>query len=277
MRTRLTILCENTVNKPVQAIGEHGFACLIETPSGRFLFDTGQGLGILHNAELLQARLEEIDGIILSHGHFDHAGGLLPVLTRCGPKNVYAHPALFTPRYWVGRYERRANGLPFNRSEAEAAGACFLFEPSFHQLAPGIWLSGEVPRLDLTHIGDSALQAEGADGDLHPDPLSDDLSLVLESPRGLVVLTGCAHAGLPNILNHVCTQTGQKRIYAVIGGLHLAPAADDHFMAAVSALQKYRVQRIGVAHCTGSRRAAELLHQFPDAVFFASVGSTFDL
>jgi len=277
MPTRLTILCENTVGKPLQALGEHGFSCLIESPAGRFLFDTGQGLSILHNADLLQAKIDHLDGIILSHGHFDHGGGLLPVLSRTGPTNVYAHPDIFTTRYWVGRYERRANGLPFSRSEAEAAGARFQLDSSFRQLAPGIWLSGAVGRLDPTHAGDGALQAEAPGGSLHPDALNDDLSLLLDSPRGLLILTGCAHAGLPNILDHVRLKTGRKQIYAVIGGLHLGPAGDDHFQAAVVALHDARVQRIGVAHCTGARRSAELLKHFPEAVFFASVGSTFDL
>lgn len=277
MQPRLTVLCENSVGKPVQVIGEHGFACLIETEAGRYLFDTGQGQGILHNARLLQVDLSRLDGIILSHGHFDHGGGLLQVLDLCGETEIHAHPDIFTNRFWVGRYERRANGLPFQRQQAEAAGGRFVLSNAFRQLAPGIFLSGEVPVHDPTRPGDPALQCESSAGELARDPLADDLSVLIESRRGPVLLTGCAHAGLPDIVRHVLTQSGHKQLYAVIGGLHLAPADDAHFDAVVATLREFNVQRIGVAHCTGLKRSAELYALFPAAVFFANVGSTFDL
>jgi len=274
---RLTILCENTVGKPLQAIGEHGFACLIETAAGRYLFDTGQGTGILHNARLLQIDLGHLDGIILSHGHFDHGGGLLQVLEQCGETEIHAHPDIFSTRFWVGRYERRANGLPYHRHDAEAAGGTFILSRTFRQLCQGIWLSGEVQALDPTRQGDPALQCESATGELIRDPLTDDLSVLIESRRGPVLLTGCAHAGLPDIIRHVLQHSGHKELYAVIGGLHLAPADDAHFDAVVSALRTAGVRRIGVAHCTGLKRSAELNALFPEAIFYANVGSTFDL
>jgi len=277
MQAKLTVLCENTVGKPVQAIGEHGFACLVDTAAGRFLFDTGQGLGLQYNADLLKIDLQALDGIILSHGHFDHGGGLLTALERCGETTVYAHPEIFSSRYWVGRYERRANGLPFSRAQAEAAGARFDFSRDFRALADGLWLSGEVPASDPTRFTDPALQCETPAGVFSRDLLADDQSLLIDTPRGSVLLTGCAHAGLPDIVAHLQRQTGCRQLHAVIGGLHLAPADDDHFAAVVDTLRKVKVQRIGVAHCTGLRRAAELQALFPDAVFFANVGSTFDL
>ncbi len=277
MQPRLTVICENTVGKPVQTIGEHGFSCLIETDTGRYLFDTGQGQGIVPNARLLQVDLSRLDGIILSHGHFDHGGGLLQVLEQCGKTEIHAHPAIFTNRFWVGRYERRANGLPFQRQQVEAAGGSLVLSRAFRQLAPGIWLSGEVPAHDPTRHGDPALQCESAMGDLVQDPLADDLSVLIESRRGPVLLTGCAHAGLPDIIRHMLQHSGHKQLYAVIGGLHLAPASDSHFTAVVTTLRAANVQRIGVAHCTGMKRSAELHAQFPEAVFFANVGSTFDL
>lgn len=277
MQPELTIICENTVGKPLQAIGEHGFACLVETPAARLLFDTGQGLGILPNARLLNRDLSRLDGIILSHGHFDHGGGLLQVLEQTGELPIHAHPGIFTRRYWVGRYERRANGLPFSRAQAEQAGARFELSREFRQLADGIWLSGEVPLCDPTRKGDSALQYETDSGELVQDPLADDLSLLIESKNGPVLLTGCAHAGLPDIVAHMLARSGHSRVYAVIGGLHLAPADDDHFSAVVDTLKSAGVQRLGVSHCTGMKRAAELHALFPGAVFFANVGSTFDL
>jgi 7,8-dihydropterin-6-yl-methyl-4-(beta-D-ribofuranosyl)aminobenzene 5'-phosphate synthase len=146
MLRRLTVLCENSVGKSVHAIGEHGFSCLIETETGSYLFDTGQGLGLLHNADLLNISLDELQGVILSHGHFDHTGGLQHLLSRTGTLPVYAHPELFRERFWVGKFEQRANGIPFSREQLESAGACFDLSTAFREIAPGLWLTGEIPR-----------------------------------------------------------------------------------------------------------------------------------
>lgn len=275
MRGQLTILCENTVTRPGGLIGEHGFAALLETDQGRFLFDTGQGLGILGNARLLGKELSPLDGIILSHGHADHCGGLLQVLEGCQEVPVYAHPDLFKERYWSGRFEQRANGCPWNRDEVEKAGGRMAAVSQFRKLVPGLYLSGEVPRQNSFEVGDPNLVTTGEGGALQPDPFDDDLSLAIDTPRGLLVLVGCAHAGLVNILRHFRTQTS-KRIVAVVGGTHLAPAGDEQFAATVAELRQCGVERIGLAHCTGLVRSGELVQLFPGQVMFANVGFQFD-
>ena len=274
MLKQLTVLCENSVGKVVHAIGEHGFACLVETDHGPFLFDTGQGLGILHNCRALGLSLDRIRGIILSHGHFDHVGGLEQVLDQTGSCPVYGHPDLFKERYWVGKYEQRANGVPVSQACLEEQGAAFNLSPEFRELVPGLWLSGEIPRHSTLEHPDPALCFRGHNGDLIPDRIEDDCSLVLESSKGLVVLLGCAHAGLANILNYIAAKMNVDHIYAVVGGMHLAPATAEQFDLAVSVLQRYKVQKIGVGHCTGQRRSAELYARFPSETFFLSVGET---
>ncbi len=273
MLQQLTIICENSVSNPVQAIGEHGFSCLIGTDNGSFLFDTGQGRGLLHNADLLGASLNKLKGIILSHGHFDHTGGLQQALSRSGSVPVYGHPGLFKERFWVGKFEQRPNGMPFTRDELEKQGACFDLSVDFRELSPGLWLSGEIPRRSACEKVDPALQFKDKSGTLQLDQIDDDCSVVIESKKGLVVLLGCAHAGLANILHHVSASMQYEQIYAVLGGTHLAPASDEQFAQAIAVLKQYNVQKVGVGHCTGQRRGAELYGHFPDKVFFLSVGS----
>jgi len=275
MRGQLTILCENTVTRPGGLIGEHGFAALLEVDQGRFLFDTGQGLGIGGNARLLGKEMTTLDGIILSHGHADHSGGLLQVLEGCRGVPVYAHPDAFMERYWSGRFERRANGCPWSRDEVETAGGRLIAVRQFSELVPGLYLSGEVPRQNSFEVGDPNLMTPGEGGELRPDPFNDDLSLAIDTPRGLLVLVGCAHAGLVNILRHFRAQTG-KRIFAVVGGTHLAPAGDEQFAATVAELRHCGVERLGLAHCTGLGRSGELVQLFPGQVMFANVGFQFD-
>lgn len=269
----LTILCENSVGKPVQAIGEHGFSAFIETDAGTFLFDTGQGIGLLHNADLLETSLNDLQGIILSHGHFDHTGGLEQALSRTGPVTVYGHPDLFKRRFWVGKFEQRYNGIPVNRGELENQGARFDLSIDFREVSPGLWLTGEIPRRSSYEEVDPALQYKDNSGALLHDQIEDDCSLVIESEKGVVVVLGCAHAGLTNILNHVSEVIHCDQIYAVLGGMHLAPASDEQFSQAVAVLKQFNVQKVGVGHCTGQRRSADLYSVFPDKTFFLSVGS----
>lgn len=278
MRLRITILCENTVGRPIPAIGEHGFSCLVETPTGSYLFDTGGGLSLRHNADVLGTDLSRLRGVVLSHGHRDHTGGLADLLAMPGGVDVFAHPEIFRPRYWVGRHEKRAIGLPVGRRRLEELGARFMLRREFTRLAPGLYLTGEVPRVTAFEPGDPHLQTvDPESGALVPDDFPDDLSLVCEAPQGLVVVLGCAHAGVVNILRHVVERTGREDIHAVVGGTHLGPAGDDQFAATVSALKRFGVEKIGVSHCTGQIRAAQLQADFPGRTFFASVGSSLEL
>ena len=240
MLKKLTVICENSVGSAKKAVGEHGFSCYVETDSGNFLFDTGQGAGFLRNSSVLCLEMTNLSGIILSHGHYDHAGGLVEALGLAAPVKVYAHPDIFADRLWVGEHEHLDIGIPFSRKQLEQLGATFDLSTEFREIAPGLWLT----------------------------------SVVLDSEKGLVLLLGCAHAGLVNIIRHVLDKTGRDRIYAVVGGLHLAPASDEQFAGTVSALKEFRIERIGVGHCTGQRRSAELFSKFPQKTFFASVGSS---
>ena len=275
MTGELTVLCENTVTKPSGLIGEHGFAVLLETSEGAYLFDTGQGQSLLHNARLLGKDLRNLKGLILSHGHLDHCGGLARLLSHTGPLTIYAHPGIFTERYWVGRYEERANGLGSRREELEKEGARFFEVTDFRELVPGFFLSGAIPRHFEWETGDpNLMQRNPESGKLVPDPFSDDLSLGILTPLGLVVVLGCAHAGLMNILRHLQLLTGEKHIHAVIGGTHLAPASDEQFAATVEHLRPLAIDRLALSHCTGLPRGAELANLFPGRVAFANVGWT---
>lgn len=275
MSIRLTVLCENSVDSvsPYGLLGEHGFACHLATPNGNFLFDTGGGMTIMNNAEKLGVDFTRIRGIMFSHGHYDHVGGLKQVLEKTGPISVYAHPDLFSQRYSKNSGKLHDIGVPWTQSALEDLGAEFIFNSNPYEVAPGLTLSGEVPRVNPEETGDPNLVIPDNRDQHISDPLRDDLSLFINSDKGLVILLGCAHSGLLNIIDHALQVTGQDKIHMVLGGTHLKFCDDAQMDATIKRLDMLNVDKIGASHCTGLRGARILAEKFGDRFFSASVGT----
>jgi 7,8-dihydropterin-6-yl-methyl-4-(beta-D-ribofuranosyl)aminobenzene 5'-phosphate synthase len=277
MKFRITILCENSVGPISGTLGEHGFAALIEPSDGPpVLFDTGQGLTLLHNAGRMNKDLARVEKVVISHGHYDHAGGLLPLLNSVGPRPVFAHPGIFMPRNRVkDTGECIPIGIPQSRTALEAAGACFELSTEYREVSPGTFLTGEVPRVTTFETGDQGLYCDCTGQDLDSTP--DDQSLILETELGLVALLGCCHAGLVNTLEHVAHVTGRRDVYAVIGGTHLGFCSQEQLNQSIAALKHYGISRLAASHCTGFAAAARLLREFPRQYQTAMVGYTLEV
>lgn len=271
----LTVLCENSVAGTTRLIGEHGWSVGITTSSHHILFDTGQGLGIVNNSELLNFDLAKVEKIILSHGHYDHCSGLPLVLPLTGKINIYAHEQAFNRRYHEqpNRGNVRDIGIQCTQSHLESLGGRFIFNKDFSEIADGIYLSGEIPRITPFEKPDPTLKQPDYSDALQQDPLLDDQTLIIESMQGLILILGCAHAGLINILHHVQKQLPNRPIHTVIGGTHLGFADDEQFTATVKALENFHIQRLAASHCTGLERGAELARIFGNSFRFAPVGT----
>ncbi|MEE4365142.1 MAG: MBL fold metallo-hydrolase [Desulfotignum sp.] len=272
--TRITIICENRAHMAKNIMGEHGFAALVKTPGSNLLMDTGQGLGLAHNADVLKLDLAALDGVVISHGHFDHTGGLLQIPAQNRPLPVHAHPDLFTGKYLLPKNQDPTYiGIPFPQSVLEEKlDARFEFHSSFTDIAPGVFFSGQVPRTWSFEPSDDRLVIQTADGFV-PDPFKDDASLLIETRSGPVILTGCAHSGIVNIMEHFAQQSGHQTFHAVIGGTHLGFANDpSQLEQAMAAFDRFQVNTIAVSHCTGNEAAALLFHRFKDRFAFAGAG-----
>ena len=274
MSIHLTILCENSVDKvsPYGLLGEHGFSCHLRTPDGDFLFDSGGGMTIMNNAKLLGVDFSKLKGIIFSHGHFDHTGGLKQVLEQTGPIPIYAHDDLFSAHFSKNSGKMHNIGIPWPKDELEKLGADFHLSSTPYEITPDLLLSGEVPRLSKEETGDPNLLTIVNSGEQCTDPLHDDLSLFINTSKGLVILLGCAHAGLLNIIDHAIKKKKKKKIYMVLGGTHLKFCSEDQMTATLDRLEGLNVELIGASHCTGLRGARMLSERFGERFFSASVG-----
>ncbi|NOQ46092.1 MAG: MBL fold metallo-hydrolase [Desulfobulbaceae bacterium] len=268
----LTVLCENSVAGPIGLIGEHGWAIHAAAGDSRILFDTGQGQGILGNSRKLGVDLASIDCIVLSHGHYDHTSGLPDVLGMCGAVDVYAHPDCFLDRYWEKDGESREIGIRYKRAYLESLGARFRFVEEFSEIMDGVYITGEVPRITPFELPDPNMKLRDEQGRWVRDELHDDQSMVIDTDEGLIVVLGCAHAGLINILTHVGHHLPDRPLHTVVGGTHLGFAGPAQFEATVDALRQFGVQRIGAGHCTGLANSARLFQHFGEAYFFSAVG-----
>jgi 7,8-dihydropterin-6-yl-methyl-4-(beta-D-ribofuranosyl)aminobenzene 5'-phosphate synthase len=171
---------------------------------------------------------------------------------------------------------KRFIGLPFKKSYLESLGANFILNKDFIEIEKGIFLTGEVPRKTSFEKPDPRLFAE-MDGKTTQDVFLDDQSLIIDTEKGLILILGCAHSGVINIINHVIDRTGKEKLYAILGGTHLDFLTPEQLEESIRALKQMEIEKIGVSHCTGMRAAFRLHQEFGDRFFYGCVGSVLEV
>lgn len=276
-KTKITILCENRAGLTKKIIGEHGFSALVENNGQKLLLDTGQGLGLTLNAKTLDIDLSQVKTIVFSHGHYDHTGGLSQMIPFAKKTRVIAHPDVFGPKYTFNKDNEKDPfkyiGSPVLKQVLMADPNCeLILLNDFQKISDHIYFSGQVPRVTDFEINDQRLKLKHQKGFID-DPLYDDSSLLIETGKGPVILTGCAHAGIVNVMKHFENMTGHTQFHAVIGGTHLGFLnSEDQLEKTMDAFDTYGLDLIAVSHCTGNQASAICYNRFKEKFAFANAG-----
>ena len=282
---KITIL--STMLADRDAIAEWGFAALVEVDGKRILFDSGAHPDfVLKNAKALKVDLSGIDEMVLSHNHSDHSGGIVTLRTELmkgNPKALsitHVGAGIFAPR--IDEHGKDDNGTTPIRAAYEKLGGKWVQHVKPAELAPGVWFSGPVPRPNNEHnwSGYRRMVDERTGIPGPEDNVPEDSALVFDTPKGLVILTGCGHAGIVNISQYARTIVRPAPIEALVGGLHLFNATDQTIDWTAEQLKGMEVRHLLGAHCTGIEatyklRAALGLDRKTATV--AAVGSVYDL
>jgi len=249
---RITVLVENSVHRQ-GLVAEHGLSFHVQSGEHSLLFDTGQtGLAVI-NSETLRLPLDRVEAIVLSHGHYDHTGGVSAILDVVPAARVYLHPAAFENKFNRSSDRSREIGMSDCVAMAIRRRAGGLVETAGRTgITDGVFVTGEIPRANTFEDTGGAffLDAEGT----RPDPLTDDQALVVDLGRSVILLLGCAHAGVVNTLDHVRHLTAGKPVSAVIGGLHLGSASEERIQQTIARLRDAQLEILAPATAPAGRQ-----------------------
>jgi len=265
------ILVNNSAAKNFKA--EHGLSIWIEFGGKRVLFDTGQSDMLLENAKILGIDLKVADAIVISHGHYDHTGGLKAVLDIAAKAALYIHPDALKLRYSQKEKTARMIGITDIVKQAvhniETSGRVVWTEMPA-EVVPGLFVTSRIHRNnDYEDTGGNFFDNQNCE---KPDEFKDDQAVFFQTSRGIVVILGCAHSGVINTLDYITKMTNQKNVYAVAGGMHLVNANSNRIERTIEALKRYDVRKIIPLHCTGQNGIERIQKAFGDKCILLNAG-----
>lgn len=278
MDLRITTLIENNPDDKNELCFEHGLSLLIEADGKRILFDTGQSGDFIKNAVALNQNLENLDFVVISHGHYDHSGGFEKLVENVKKvPQVVVGEEFFRPKYkTVFENEYKYNGVSFSEEYIREKGIVlnkvkedivYLTEHimAFHHFKQSN---------DFEKRNSKFFYKENKN--YFPDEFDDEICLGIETEKGLVVIAGCSHVGIVNILNTIAERVNIP-IYAVIGGTHLVEASAERIEKTIDSLKNMKIQLVAVSHCTGQEGIRSISCEFKEKFLYNNTGKIIEI
>lgn len=271
---KISVLNENTAGKR-GFLSEHGLSLLIEHEGRRFLFDTGQSGVFMHNAGLIGEELSKLSGIILSHGHFDHCGGLSFLAKAVSLPPVYVRKSAFLNKQAVNSDKKtyRIIGIPWKR---ELLNGAEVLAEDRQEIAPGVWLLGNIPCTETFEKMPGTFFVDDGTKKV-PDRMEDEQLLIIDTEQGLCVFGGCCHAGIISCLSYVRDSFPGRPIYSVLAGMHLKGAGEERLDKTVEALKRMDIPLLIPVHCTGVCAMGRIKAELGERCLLLETGQTFTL
>ncbi len=268
----ITTLTDNNAKKGSGCKSEHGFSVLIEYNGSTILFDTGKSDLFIKNAQILNKDLSTIDSLVISHGHYDHGGGVKALLENFDYNRltIYTGEGFLKRKFVVENGVERELGVNFDRHYLNSKKV--IWRTVCHEtlmIQPGFFLVSCFKHLKAEHVNRRFL-IEDEDG-VRIDHFTDEICLVIDTPKGLVMIAGCSHPGILSMIASV-SERFSRPIYALLGGIHLYDADEGRRKMVLDALVELNLPLLGVSHCTGAEAAAYLEEHCPN--FFLNNAGT---
>lgn len=271
MNIHITTLIENTLGEHKGLQCEHGISFYIKVDDYSILFDTGQSDKFIENAQKLGVEIDKVDALVISHAHYDHAGGVKSYL------NAYNHTPkmFFSNKFFCPKYAKKDGtfeylGPDFTKKDLEN-GSYELVDKQSYRIAPFVELMADFEK--KSSINRFYLKEES---DYVIDDFEDEMVLCIETSKGYIVVLGCAHPGLISILNTITKRTN-KPIRGIIGGTHLVEVTSDQIDEVIEQLDSFNLEFIGVSHCTGKLAEEKLKLHFKERFFANHTGTTIEM
>jgi len=261
---RIITLIENLVYKR-DLYAEHGLSLYIETDNKKILFDTGQSPAFLSNAEKLGINVKKIDAVIISHGHYDHSGGLYPFLRINTNAKIYIKKEAFLPKY---KDNHEFIGITYDPLLLDDR---VEYVNDIFEIDKGVYI---MPNIPITEIHDTSFKKFQIkkDNGFENDDFQDELFLSITRNNELSIISSCSHRGITNIVNTAIKQFNLP-VNLILGGFHIKDSGANQYIAITNCLEQISPKSIGVCHCTGIEKYADLLYQCNHKVFYNFTGN----